>query len=130
MIEVTGSAQTDSITTDSNEIKGPKSFRLVAISQHCWFARVLIGDLAIKMLVNTGSAVTLLSKQTLKLLDNINFQDESSILTTADGEPMTVIGRCTLDLSIFGILNNRFCQSVIVANLGTRRNPWFRFFSS
>ena len=112
-MEVIGSAQTDSIATDSYEIQGPKSFRLAAISQHCWFARVLVGDLAIKMLVDTGSAVTLLSKQTLNLPDNIELQDESSILTTAYGEPMTVIGRCTVDL---GILNNRFCQLVMVAN--------------
>lgn len=114
-MEATGSAQTNSQVKNLENDVRPKSFRLAAISQHCWFVKVLIGDLDIKMLVDTGSAATLLSKQILSSLENIELEDESSILTTADGEPMTVIGRCTLDLSI---LNNKFSQSVIVADLG------------
>lgn len=67
------------------------------------------------MFVDTGSAVTLLSKQIFDSLRNVELENESSILTTADEEPMTVLGRCTLNLCI---ANDEFSQSVMIADLG------------
>lgn len=114
-MEATGSAQTNNCVANLDKNVRPNSFRLAAISQHCWFIKVSIGNSDIKMLVDTGSAVTLLSKQIFDSLRNVELENESSILTTADGEPMTVIGRCTMNLCI---ANDEFSQSVMVADLG------------
>ncbi|CAC5408205.1 unnamed protein product [Mytilus coruscus] len=74
--------------------KRPSSLRLAAITQHCWFAKVFIDKFCIDMLVDTGSAVTLISKNVYEKFGKIKpkLTEVSTILTTADGEPMKVMG--------------------------------------
>lgn len=110
-MEATGSAQTNNCVANLDKNVRPNSFRLAAISQHSWFIKVSIGNSDIKMLVDKGSAVTLLLKQIFDSLRNVELENESSILTTADGEPMTVLGNLC-------IANDEFSQSVMVADLG------------
>ena len=67
------------------------------------------------MLVDTGSAVTLISKNTFERLGNskTKLKEVSTILTTADGEPMKVIGASDLTLRLN---NHGFMHSAIVAD--------------
>ncbi|CAC5378547.1 unnamed protein product [Mytilus coruscus] len=69
------------------------------------------------MLVDTGSAVTLISKNVYEKLGEIKpkLTEVSTILTTADGEPMKVMGASNLLLQLN---NHGFIHSAIVADLG------------
>lgn len=69
------------------------------------------------MLVDTGSAVTLISKNVYEKLGKIKpkLTEVSTILTTADGEPMKVMGASDLLLKLN---NHGFIHSAIVADLG------------
>ncbi|CAC5378553.1 unnamed protein product [Mytilus coruscus] len=69
------------------------------------------------MLVDTGSAVTLISKNVYEKLGKIKpkLTEVSTILTTADGEPMKVMGASDLLLQLN---NHGFIHSAIVADLG------------
>lgn len=115
-MEATGSAQTNNCVAnfDKNVRPNTNSFRLAAISQHCWFIKVSIGNSDIKMLVDTVSAITLLSKQIFDSLRKVELENELSILTTADEEPMAFLGPCTMNLCI---ANDEFSQLVMVGDL-------------
>ena len=91
--------------------------RLAAITQHCWFATVFVNQICIDMLVDTGSAVTLISKNIYEKISNIKpkLSEVSTVLTTADGEPMKVLGASNLLLRMGSY---EFNHSAIVADLG------------
>ena len=74
--------------------KRPSSIRLAAITQKCWFIKVFIDSLPINMLVDTGSAVTLIFNAVYEQLGRARsqLQPVSTTLTTADGEVMNVLG--------------------------------------
>ena len=97
--------------------KRPSSIRLAAISQKCWFIKVFIDLFPINMLVDTGSAVTLISNGVYEQLGRVKgkLQPVSTTLTTADGEVMNVMGASNLVLNLD---NHSYNQSAIVADLG------------
>ncbi|VDI22567.1 Hypothetical predicted protein [Mytilus galloprovincialis] len=100
------------------QIKGPLIVRLSAISNNCWFANVEIGGLDTNMLIDTGSAVTLISKENYDELkcDKSKLIKVTSTLATADGEPLTVLEETKLSITLGG--GKTFINSVIVAELG------------
>ena len=69
------------------------------------------------MLIDTGSAVTLISEKIFNNLGlgNSDLSELSSILTTADGETMSVLGQITVKITIGGKTYN---HPVVVAELG------------
>jgi predicted aspartyl protease len=70
----------------------------------------------VEMLVDTGSAVTLISKDTYrKLKPKPKLKSVGSTLRTADGEAMTLHGQVDLEL---GLNKHKTEQTVIVAALG------------
>ncbi|CAC5394892.1 unnamed protein product [Mytilus coruscus] len=97
--------------------KRPSRMRLAAITQYCWVAKVFIGNIYVNMLVDTGSAVTLISKNVFEKLGvrKSKLTEVSTILTTEDGEPMKVMGASDLLLQLN---NHEFIHSAIVADLG------------
>ena len=92
--------------------------RLSAVSNNCYFANIRIdNDLNMSMLIDTGSAVTLLSKD---YFDELNHKqtilsDVQATLTTADGEPLKVYGKTNLSFALGG---KTFSNTIIVAELG------------
>lgn len=84
------------------QIKGPLIVRLSAISNNCWFANVEIGGLDTNMLIDTGSAVTFISKENYDELkcDKSKLIKVTSTLATADGEPLTVLGETKLSITL------------------------------
>lgn len=75
------------------------------------------------MLVDTGAAVSLISKE---VLDNLDLCDQflqkvSTELKTADGEPLQVYGQTEIPLT-FG--DKEFIIPVIVAELRTFQEFW------
>lgn len=98
-------------------LKRPSFVRLSAISDHCWFANVEVDSTDVNMLIDTGSAVTLISKEKYVEL-NRSFSDLSVVkskLATADGEPLRVSGETVLPICIGDKI---YTNSVIVAELG------------
>ena len=69
------------------------------------------------MLIDTGSALTLISEKIFHILGlgNSDLSELSSILTTADGEIMSVLGQTKIHLTIGGKTYN---HPVVVAELG------------
>ncbi|CAC5406228.1 unnamed protein product [Mytilus coruscus] len=83
------------------QIKGPSIVRLSAIS-NCWFANVEIGGLDTNMLIDTGSAVTLISKENYDDLkcNKSKLIKVTSTLATADGKPLIVLGETKLSIKL------------------------------
>ncbi|KAJ8298520.1 hypothetical protein KUTeg_025051, partial [Tegillarca granosa] len=79
----------DSTQGDVNRVGRPQ-IRLLAITPSCWFAKVNIGNIQIKMLVDTGSSVTVLSKDLFDKLEggHLELCNVTSRLVTADGGPL------------------------------------------
>ncbi|CAC5388757.1 unnamed protein product [Mytilus coruscus] len=69
------------------------------------------------MLIDTGSAVTLISKENCDELkcNTSKLIKVTSTLATADGEPKTVLGETKLSITLGGKI---YINSVIVAELG------------
>lgn len=67
------------------------------------------------MLIDTGSAVTLVSKEIYDKMKLDELREITSTLVTADGEPLKVYGTTELTLKLDG---TPFVNSVIVAELG------------
>lgn len=91
--------------------------RLAAITQSCWYIKAKIESLYINMLVDTGSAVTLVSNTVFEKLGHAKnkLKPVSTALTTADGDVMNVIGASHLS---FSLSNHLFEHSAVVADLG------------
>ena len=98
--------------------KRPPSIRLAAITQNCCFTKVFIDSFPINMLVDTGSAVPLISNGVYKQLGRARnqLQPVSTTLTTSDGEIMNVLGTSNL---ILGLDSHSYNQSAIVADFGS-----------
>ena len=62
-LEAESSACKSASEINSNSQNARPSIRLTAISQSCWFANVKLNSLPTEMLIDTGSAVTLISKE-------------------------------------------------------------------
>lgn len=90
---------------------------LAAINRNCLFARIKIETFEISMLVDTGSAVTLVSDRVFNKLVNkdTKLAEVACTLTTADGDQMEIMGQTQLALQLG---DKVFCQNVIVAKLG------------
>lgn len=93
------------------------SILLSAIAKECWFCSVDIQNININMLVDTGSVVTILSKQ---VFDKIHTESVPALhavesnLTVADGGILTNYGKVSMDFRI-GCCS--FSQDTIVAGL-------------
>lgn len=94
----------------------PSFVRLSAVSKSCWFASVEIGGVSTNMLVDTGSSVSLLSKE---IYETLSFRpiltEVADTLTTADGEPLCVYGKSIFPLRINEIY---FDHPIVIADLG------------
>lgn len=94
----------------------PSFVRLSAVSKSCWFASVEIGGVSTNMLVDTGSSVSLLSKEIYETLSFRPILTEiADTLTTADGEPLCVYGKSIFPLRINEIY---FDHPIVIADLG------------
>ena len=91
--------------------------RFACISQNCWFAPVKVNSVDTTMLVDTGSDVTLISAEVFKAMnmDKSLLRDVSTCLTTADGDPLEVMGITTIPLDFCG---QSFDHQVVVASIG------------
>lgn len=91
--------------------------RLASISQNCWFASVKVNKSDVHMLVDTGSDVTLLSAEVFKRMNMSNslLKNVSTRLTTADGDPLEVMGMTSIPLVLGG---QSFDHPVVVAGIG------------
>lgn len=88
-----------------------------AVSKSCWFASVEIGYvMSTNMLIDTGSSVSLLSKEIYEILSFRPILTEvADTLTTADGEPLCVYGKSIFPLRINEIYFN---HPIVIADLG------------
>jgi predicted aspartyl protease len=75
---------------------------LNAISKACWFIEIKLWDREICFLVDTGSSMSLISDEIFKSLSvtNTKLEDMQTILTTADGDVLSVQGKTRMNLSI------------------------------
>lgn len=80
------------------------NFVLASVGTHCLFVTVKINDVDFDMLVDTGSAVTLLSPKIYKCLGSggKELSTVDTVLTTADGDVMDVMGQTDIRLNING----------------------------
>lgn len=72
--------------------RSQQSILLLSLTGSCWFAKVIIKSFVIHLLIYTGSAVSLISREIFK---NLGMCEEtlrkvSTELKTADGEPLQV----------------------------------------
>ncbi|KAK3090931.1 hypothetical protein FSP39_015821 [Pinctada imbricata] len=96
-------------------IKEPEFAIVNNISQACLYAHVEINGVRCQALIDTGSSVTLISKTLFhKIPSEITLQKASTILKTADGKHLEVVGRFMAELKIG---NELITQDVIIANL-------------
>lgn len=92
-----------------------KRVQINLVDQNCLFAFCKIDEIDVKFLVDTGSPVSLISFDTfekLKLSSQLISLD--SILTTANGNALSVKGKCILNIAIGPLLVK---QEVIVADI-------------
>ncbi|VDI66066.1 Hypothetical predicted protein [Mytilus galloprovincialis] len=92
-----------------------KRVQINLVNQNCLFAFCKIDEIDVKFLVDTGSPVSLISFDTfekLKLSSQLISLD--SILTTANGNALSVKGKCILNIAIGPLLVK---QEVIVADI-------------
>ena len=83
----------------------------------CWYVTGLIGKLSVNLLVDTGSATSLLSVETFKKIQGADssLRPTDARLSTASGKPMDVSGEADIRLRIGGIV---YPRTVVVADLG------------
>ena len=92
------------------------TLRLTAIAQTCWFVSVDVCKTSVKFLVDTGSAVTLISKQVFDKLESgkSDLKPACSQLTAADGGLLNTYGQAVFKFKIGG---RAFESNTIVADL-------------
>lgn len=111
-------ADTANVKVDvSHESVDRPNIILAIVNKSCWFANVILENIGISMLVDTGSAVTLVSKRIFEKLDtgSNKLSEVACTLTTADGDRMKILGQTQLALQVG---DKTFCQNVIIADLG------------
>ena len=83
----------------------------------CWYVTGLIGKLSVNLLVDTGSATSLLSVETFKKIKGADsiLRPTDARLSTASGKPMDVSGEADIHLRIGGIV---YPRTVVIADLG------------
>jgi len=88
------------------------------VSKTCWFAKTSFGQSHVELLIDTGSAVSLINKKVYDRLANTSKGKLHPVVTrlsAADGEQIEVFGYSDFTLEIEG---RTFEQSLIVASLG------------
>lgn len=82
----------------------------------CLFVTIFVDKVPVKMLVDTGASVSIISEKTIKRLnlDMSLISRENVDLTTEDGSFLKVIGQLQLN---FKIVKNCVSQNVYVARL-------------
>ena len=83
----------------------------------CWYVTGLIGKLSVNLLVDTGSAMSLLSVETFKKIKGADssLRPTDARLSIASGKPMDVSGEADIRLRIGGIV---YPRTVVIADLG------------
>ena len=95
---------------------GP-NLRLLFTGETCWFVTAFVSEIAIEMLVDTGSATSLLSR---KIFDQMKNPGEplcptEARLSTASGNPMNVFREVDVGLRVVRMFTTR---TVVIAELG------------
>ena len=82
----------------------------------CWYVTGLIGKLSVNLLVDTGSATSLLSVETFKKIKaaDSSLRPADARLSTTSGKPMDVSGEADIRLRIGGIV---YPRTVVIADL-------------
>lgn len=91
-------------------------FQLNSVNKSCLFAEVKINGVRVNFLIDTGSAVSILSSQTFELLENAPTQLGSvfSTMTVADGGIIKTYGKSSLSFQLGDI---DFTQDFIIADI-------------
>lgn len=91
-------------------------FQLNSINKSCLFAEVKINGVKVNFLIDTGSAVSILSSKTFELLENAPTQLGSvfNTMTVADGGIIKTYGKSSLSFQLGDI---DFTQDFIIADI-------------